>query len=56
MTLNAPLDGHTLRAWTEQFLTPVFRPGDIVIIDNLPSHTVSGICRKITAQGHYWPI
>ena len=51
MTLDGPMDGETFRAWTEQFLAPVLRPGDIVVMDNLPSHKVSGIRDAIAAQG-----
>ena len=38
MTPDGPMVGDTLRASAEQFLAPVFRPGDIVMIDNLPSY------------------
>jgi transposase len=51
MTLDGPMNGETFRAWTEQFLAPVLRPGDIVVMDNLPSHKVSGIRQAIEAQG-----
>ena len=51
MTLDGPMDGETFRAWTEQFLAPVLRPGDIVVMDNLPSHKVTGIRQAIEAQG-----
>jgi transposase len=50
MTLDGPMDGETFRAWTEQFLAPVLKPGDIVVMDNLPSHKVSGIREAIEAQ------
>jgi transposase len=51
MTLDGPMDGQTFRAWTEQFLAPVLRPGDIVIMDNLSSHKVAGIREAIEAAG-----
>lgn len=50
MTLDGPMNGETFRAWTEQFLAPVLKPGDIVVMDNLPSHKVSGIREAIEAQ------
>jgi transposase len=50
MTLDGPMDGETFRAWTEQFLAPFLRPGDIVVMDNLPAHKVSGIRAAIEAQ------
>jgi len=58
MTLDGPMNGETFRAWTKQFLAPVLRPGDIVIMDNLPSHKVSGIREAIELHGavlHYLP-
>lgn len=51
MTLDGPMNGETFRAWTEQFLAPVLRSGDIVVMDNLPSHKVSGIREAIEAEG-----
>ena len=51
MTLDGPMNGETFRAWTEQFLAPVLKQGDIVVMDNLPSHKVSGIREAIEAQG-----
>ncbi len=49
MTLDGPMNGEIFRAWTEQFLAPALRPGDIVIMDNLPSHKVCGIRQTIEA-------
>ena len=51
MTLDGPMDGEHFRAWTEQFLAPVLKPNDIVVMDNLPSHKVTGIRKAIEAQG-----
>jgi transposase len=51
MTLDGPMDGETFRAWTEQFLAPVLKPNDIVVMDNLPAHKVAGIRQAIEAQG-----
>ncbi len=50
MTLDGPMDGETFKAWTEQFLAPVLKPGDLVIMDNLPAHKVTGIREAIEAQ------
>ena len=49
MTLDGPMNGEIFRAWTEQFLAPALKPGDIVIMDNLPSHKVCGIRQTIEA-------
>jgi hypothetical protein len=35
---DGPINGEKFRAWVEQFLVPELREGDIVILDNLPSH------------------
>jgi transposase len=51
MTLDGPMNGETFRAWTAQFLAPVLKRGDIVVMDNLPSHKVSGIRETIEAKG-----
>ncbi len=49
--LDGPIDGETFRAYIEQMLLPTLAPGDIVIMDNLPSHKVSGVRQAITAAG-----
>jgi transposase len=51
MTLDGPMNGETFKAWTEQFLAPVLKPGDVVIMDNLSAHKVAGIREAIEAQG-----
>jgi transposase len=53
LTLDGPMDGETFRAWTQQFLAPILKPDDIVIMDNLPAHKVAGIRQAIEAQGAY---
>lgn len=51
LALDGPMNGETFRAWTEQFLVPTLNPGDIVMMDNLPSHKVKGIEEAIAAAG-----
>ena len=51
MVLDGALDGPMFRAYVRQVLIPELRPGDIVIMDNLPSHKVSGIRDDIEAAG-----
>jgi len=51
MLLDGPMDGEVFRAWCEQMLAPVVRPGDIVIMDNLAAHKVDGVRRAIEACG-----
>jgi transposase len=45
------LNGEVFRAYISQFLVPTLRPGDIVVMDNLPSHKVSGIVEAIESVG-----
>ena len=43
------MDGDAFRAYVEQVLVPDLDPGDIVIMDNLPAHRVSGVREVIEA-------
>ncbi len=38
MVLDGPMTGPWFLAYTEQILAPTLRPGDVVILDNLPAH------------------
>jgi transposase len=49
MVLDGPMDGEAFRAYVEQALAPALRPGDIVIMDNLPAHKVHGVREAIEA-------
>ena len=40
---DGPMDGPSFRAYVEQFVVPILREGDIVVMDNLASHKVAGI-------------
>jgi transposase len=51
MVLDGPIDGDSFLAWVRQFLCPTLRPGDIVILDNLPSHKVDGIETAVLGVG-----
>jgi transposase len=51
MVLDGPMDGEAFRAYVEQALAPALRPGDIVIMDNLPAHKVHGVREAIEAVG-----
>lgn len=51
MLLDGPMDGEAFVAWCEQMLGPVLRPGDIVIMDNLPAHKVHGVRDAIETRG-----
>jgi transposase len=45
------VNGRSFLAYVRQVLAPVLRPGDIVVLDNLGSHKVSGVRRAIEAAG-----
>ena len=49
--LDGPMDGESFRAYVEQFVVPILKPGDIVVMDNLASHKVTGIREAIEAAG-----
>jgi transposase len=49
--LDGAMDGTSFRAYVEQFVVPILRPGDIVVMDNLASHKVAGIREAIEAAG-----
>ncbi len=45
------MDGEAFLAYVEQLLAPSLRPGDTVIMDNLPAHKVHGVQEAIQAVG-----
>ena len=51
MVLDGPMDGEVFLAYIKQFLAPELAKGDIVIMDNLPAHKVSGIRKAIEDVG-----
>src|SRR5215470_18950512 len=42
-----PMDGDAFRAYVTKVLVPELTPGDVVIMDNLPAHKVSGVRQAI---------
>lgn len=44
-------DGEVFRAYTERILCPTLKTSDIVVMDNLGAHKVSGIREVIEARG-----
>ena len=48
---DGPINGDSFRAYVEQQLVPVLKPGDIVVMDNLGSHRSVAIRRMIRAVG-----
>jgi len=51
MLLDGPMHGRAFRAYAEQVLATELRPGDIVIMDNLPAHKVAGVRETSEAAG-----
>ena len=51
MLLDGPMDGDAFLAYVTQVLVPELTPGDIVIMDNLPSHKVNGVKQAVEAAG-----
>ncbi|WP_425614862.1 IS630 family transposase [Anatilimnocola sp. NA78] len=51
LTIEGPINGPLFRAWVEQELAPLLQPGDIVVMDNLSSHKVTGVREAIAAVG-----
>ena len=48
---DGPINGECFRAYVEQQLVPVLKPGDIVVMDNLGSHKSADLRNVIRAAG-----
>ena len=51
MVLDGPMNGDAFRSYVEQVLVPTLRPGDIVVMDNLPAHKPVAVRQAIEAAG-----
>lgn len=51
MTIEASTDGDVFRAYLEHVLCPQLKAGQIVVMDNLSAHKVSGVRELIEATG-----
>jgi transposase len=51
MTIEAATDAEIFLAYVEQVLCPALQLGDVVVMDNLSSHKVSGVRKLIAAAG-----
>lgn len=49
--LDGPMDGVAFLTYVRQVLVPELKPGDIVIMDNLPAHKVTGVREAIEGAG-----
>jgi len=48
--LAGPVDGAAFEVYVRHVLAPALKPGDIVLMDNLPAHKVAAVESAITAQ------
>jgi len=51
MTIEAATDREIFLAYLDEVLCPNLRPGDVVVMDNLSSHKVTGVRERIEAEG-----
>lgn len=51
MTVNGAVDGDVFLTYVREVLVPSLEVGDIVVMDNLRAHQVTGVAEAITACG-----
>jgi transposase len=51
MTIEAATDREVFLAFLEEVLCPKLRPGDVLVMDNLSAHKVSGVRERVEAAG-----
>jgi len=51
LVLDGAINGAAFLAYVQQFLVPTLAAGDIIVLDNLSSHSVSGVREAIEACG-----
>lgn len=51
MVLDGAMNSDAFRAYVEQVLVPELTKGDVVIMDNLPAHKVTGVRKAIEEAG-----
>jgi transposase len=47
--VDGPMTGAIFRIYVEEVLAPMLGPGDVVVMDNLPAHKVTGVREAIHA-------
>jgi hypothetical protein len=55
MIRDGAMNGDGFRTYVRTILAPTLSPGDVVIMDNLPSHKVGGVGEAIEAAGATLP-
>lgn len=53
LLLEGAMDGEAFTAWVEQMLIPALRPGDRVVMDNVPTHRVRTATLLLEESGHH---
>jgi transposase len=56
--VDGAIDGPSFLAYVEQVLAPTPRKGDLVFMDNLPTHKTNGVrgaIQAVRAKVHYLP-
>ena len=48
---DGAMNGNVFLAYVEQILVPSLSAGDIVVMDNLPAHKITGVRDAIEAAG-----
>ena len=48
---DGPMNGEAFLAYVEQMLAPALKPGDVVVMDNLPAHKLKGVEAAILEAG-----
>jgi transposase len=51
LIFDGSLNGEMFKEYVSQCLAPTLKKGDIVVMDNLSSHKVSGVIKPIIAAG-----
>ena len=51
MTVSGAVNGDVFAAYLDQVLGPTLAPGDVVVLDNLPAHKVTGLAELVEARG-----
>lgn len=51
MTIDGPIDSEVFKMYLSEILCPTLSNGDMVIMDNLPTHKVSGVTELIEKAG-----
>jgi transposase len=51
LVIDGPMTGTWFETWVSQALAPTLRPGDVVILDNLPAHKSAAARAAIEAKG-----